>query len=69
MCLSVHTVGVSQEGYKGVYTVDVSQEGYTGVYTVGVSQEGYKGVYLYPYTYSECAGDPSAVERVTSKLD
>ncbi len=30
-----NTVGVSQEGYKGVYTVGVSQEGYKGVYTVG----------------------------------
>ncbi len=33
-----------------------------------MSQEWYKGVYLYPYTYSVCADDASAVERVTSKL-
>ncbi len=26
-----------------MYTVGVSQEGYKGVYTVGVSQEEYKG--------------------------
>ena len=30
----MYTVGVSQEGYKGVYTVGVSQEGYKGAYTV-----------------------------------
>ncbi len=36
----MYTVGVSQEGYKGVYTVGVSQEGYEGV-----SQEGIRGVW------------------------
>ena len=43
MC--IYTVGVSQEGYKGVYHIGVSQEGYKGAYTIGVSQEGYKGAY------------------------
>ncbi len=53
----MYTVGVSQEGYKGMYTVGVSQEGYKGMYTVCVSQEGYKVWLKYNYAVSIASMD------------